>query len=234
MQLLVSVRNGWEVVPALEGGADIIDAKEPARGSLGAGGLRRALRNRQGAAAGSPAERGAGRSAGPAEVTAAAVSAARARAAADGLPQAGIRGSGRGVPGPGSRSGARWRPRPHCPAARGSSPWPTRTTRPRNPGSGRARALAAEAGASGVLLDTWTKDGRDLFAWISPSTLKEWVAEVRTTRAYRGRGREHPGRQHPDSSERRTRHRGCPRRGVRRWPIGIGFGDQGPGHTGSH
>jgi (5-formylfuran-3-yl)methyl phosphate synthase len=35
MRLLVSVRAGDEVAPALAGGADIIDAKEPARGSLG-------------------------------------------------------------------------------------------------------------------------------------------------------------------------------------------------------
>ena len=35
MQLLVSVRSAAEVGPALNGGADIIDAKEPARGSLG-------------------------------------------------------------------------------------------------------------------------------------------------------------------------------------------------------
>ncbi|HEX6668620.1 MAG TPA: (5-formylfuran-3-yl)methyl phosphate synthase [Gemmatimonadales bacterium] len=36
MPLLVSVRSGEEVAAALEGGAGIIDAKEPARGSLGA------------------------------------------------------------------------------------------------------------------------------------------------------------------------------------------------------
>jgi uncharacterized protein (UPF0264 family) len=35
MRLLVSVRAAAEVVPALAGGADIIDAKEPAHGSLG-------------------------------------------------------------------------------------------------------------------------------------------------------------------------------------------------------
>ena len=35
MELLVSVRSGAEVEPALAGGADIIDAKEPAHGSLG-------------------------------------------------------------------------------------------------------------------------------------------------------------------------------------------------------
>jgi uncharacterized protein (UPF0264 family) len=36
LQLLVSVRSAEEVAPALAGGADIIDAKEPDRGSLGA------------------------------------------------------------------------------------------------------------------------------------------------------------------------------------------------------
>jgi (5-formylfuran-3-yl)methyl phosphate synthase len=36
MQLLVSVRSGAEARIALAGGADIIDAKEPSRGSLGA------------------------------------------------------------------------------------------------------------------------------------------------------------------------------------------------------
>ena len=35
MRLLVSVRSAEEVAPAIEGGADIIDAKEPARGALG-------------------------------------------------------------------------------------------------------------------------------------------------------------------------------------------------------
>jgi uncharacterized protein (UPF0264 family) len=36
MRLLVSVRSAEEVAAALAGGADIIDAKEPARGSIGA------------------------------------------------------------------------------------------------------------------------------------------------------------------------------------------------------
>jgi uncharacterized protein (UPF0264 family) len=35
MRLLVSVRTAEEVAPALAGGADIVDAKDPARGSLG-------------------------------------------------------------------------------------------------------------------------------------------------------------------------------------------------------
>ena len=36
MRLLVSVRSAAEVAAALAGGADIIDAKEPSRGGLGA------------------------------------------------------------------------------------------------------------------------------------------------------------------------------------------------------
>jgi (5-formylfuran-3-yl)methyl phosphate synthase len=35
MKLLVSVRSAWEAKTALAGGADLIDVKEPARGSLG-------------------------------------------------------------------------------------------------------------------------------------------------------------------------------------------------------
>jgi uncharacterized protein (UPF0264 family) len=36
-------------------------------------------------------------------------------------------------------------------------------------------AMAAEVGARGVLLDTWTKDGRDLFAWIRAEDVRRWV-----------------------------------------------------------
>jgi uncharacterized protein (UPF0264 family) len=35
MQLLVSVRNGYEAQAALDGGTDVIDAKEPLAGALG-------------------------------------------------------------------------------------------------------------------------------------------------------------------------------------------------------
>ena len=40
MRLLISVRNGAEASAALAGGADLIDAKDPAAGSLGAVALR--------------------------------------------------------------------------------------------------------------------------------------------------------------------------------------------------
>jgi hypothetical protein len=40
-------------------------------------------------------------------------------------------------------------------------------------------ALAEAAGAQGLLLDTGTKVGRDLFAWMSPPLLQEWVTRAR-------------------------------------------------------
>ena len=47
MRLLVSVRNAEEARAALAGGAEIIDAKEPSRGALGAVDDRRAARDRR-------------------------------------------------------------------------------------------------------------------------------------------------------------------------------------------
>jgi uncharacterized protein (UPF0264 family) len=35
--------------------------------------------------------------------------------------------------------------------------------------------LAADAGANGVLLDTWGKDGRDLFAWAGRPDIQRWL-----------------------------------------------------------
>ena len=46
-QLLVSVRSPAEALAALEGGAALIDVKEPARGSLGRAGCVRPSRSRR-------------------------------------------------------------------------------------------------------------------------------------------------------------------------------------------
>jgi hypothetical protein len=35
--------------------------------------------------------------------------------------------------------------------------------------------VAADVGARGVLLDTWSKDGRDLFAWASGLEIRRWL-----------------------------------------------------------
>ena len=39
---------------------------------------------------------------------------------------------------------------------------------------------AAMAGARGVLLDTWSKDGRPLFAWAGQSDLRNWLERARS------------------------------------------------------
>ena len=41
-------------------------------------------------------------------------------------------------------------------------------------------ALAGETGARGVLLDTWSKDGRDLFAWATIHELEDWVGQAKS------------------------------------------------------
>jgi uncharacterized protein (UPF0264 family) len=178
VRLLVSVRSGIEAARALEGGADIVDAKEPARGSLGPvdGVVLREIARvlPHGAplsvALGDPAEpdevnavlAGLGLGgleaaylkvgfAGMGDATGAGRTLSRLVAAAAGLP---------GRPGVVAVAYA-----DHREAA---SPEPATVV-----------ALAERAGVDTVLLDTWTKDGRDLLAWMSPRVLKEWVAHVR-------------------------------------------------------
>jgi (5-formylfuran-3-yl)methyl phosphate synthase len=45
---------------------------------------------------------------------------------------------------------------------------------------GTISRIAAEAGAAGILLDTHTKDGLGLLSWIGPTALERWVADART------------------------------------------------------
>jgi uncharacterized protein (UPF0264 family) len=49
----------------------------------------------------------------------------------------------------------------------------------RSPAPEDVLAAAASAGVAGVLLDTWSKDGRGLLHHFSPDALKGWVARVR-------------------------------------------------------
>jgi (5-formylfuran-3-yl)methyl phosphate synthase len=39
--------------------------------------------------------------------------------------------------------------------------------------------MAAEVGARGVLLDTWSKEGRDLFTWIAIHEVERWLEQSR-------------------------------------------------------
>jgi uncharacterized protein (UPF0264 family) len=47
------------------------------------------------------------------------------------------------------------------------------------PARAEVSRIAAAAGARGVLLDTWRKDGRDLFAHVGEDELRRWVSEAR-------------------------------------------------------
>lgn len=173
MRLLVSVRCRAEVPAALSGGADIIDAKEPGRGSLGpvdaavlaeisasvpdAVPLSVALGDYgDEQVAGSPLLGGRARYlkigfAGVSDETAvrrvigAAVAAAETRVEAGGIVAVA-----------------------YADAPRAGALDPRTVAR-----------IAIGAHAGGVLLDTCVKDGRDLLSWMEPAALREWVGMVR-------------------------------------------------------
>jgi uncharacterized protein (UPF0264 family) len=179
MRLLVSVRSAAEVKPAMAGGADIIDAKEPSRGSLGAvspavlAAIARALPPEI------PLSIALGDPAGAREA-AAAVSCALAAAgprtgdtflklgvrctpglsAAQVLIEAAVQ-AGTGSPGRVFVVAVAY-------ADHGIAGAPARDAVSR---------VAADSGAHGVLLDTWRKDGRDLFHHVDAGALREWIQE---------------------------------------------------------
>jgi (5-formylfuran-3-yl)methyl phosphate synthase len=179
MQLLVSVRSAAEVGPALSGGADIIDAKEPARGSLGPVSARTLGEIVAEVPPECPFSVALGDLASPEEVFTAIASLE--------LP---VR------PGPTYLK---------LGFARVRSPeivtgiLATAVATVAETGStalvvavayadaDRAETLAPElvpgsayrAGAAGVLLDTHTKDGIGLLGWLAPHALASWVASAR-------------------------------------------------------
>ena len=178
MQLLVSVRSADEVSPALAGGADIIDAKEPDRGSLGAvdrAVLRRILQRVPDSRSVSVALGDFG-------------SEAEVFAALDALPLA-ERGSPiylklgfAGVSSPdrirqvieAAVSGAsRIAASPRVVAVGYADFERARTVPP-----ALIPPLAEAAGAAGVLLDTHDKEGAGLLGWLGPGALVDWVASA--------------------------------------------------------
>jgi uncharacterized protein (UPF0264 family) len=178
MRLLVSVRSAAEVVPAVGGGADIVDAKEPARGALGAvsGPVLLAIAERVpvrvplSVALGDPEDL--------AGLTA-------AMAVLDRLePRRGPLYMKIGLSGAGARgevvlraaveaaSGLRCRPSvvavAYADHAAAAVPPPETVL-----------DLARAAGVDGVLLDTWGKGAGDLFDHMGEARLRSWVAEAR-------------------------------------------------------
>jgi (5-formylfuran-3-yl)methyl phosphate synthase len=178
MRLLVSVRSASEAIRALQGGADIIDAKEPARGSLGAvdGAVLREIADAL--SGGLPLSVALGDAVTPSDVERAVASLELARVQTAFL-KVGFAGLDddskvRDTIGRLAQVAAELPSRPRVIAVayadhrQAGSPEPFTVAR-----------LAAAAGADGILLDTWTKDGTDVFAWMPPSILKEWTAAGR-------------------------------------------------------
>jgi (5-formylfuran-3-yl)methyl phosphate synthase len=176
MRLLVSVRSAAEVAVAVAGGADIVDAKEPARGSLGAvdamalGAIAKALPDWM------PLSVALGDLHDPADGASALTSLEgitrrpRELYVKVGLAGIGEAAAARAVLGA-VVDAARAAPLRPAVVAVGYADHDLARALPRDVVS----RLAAEAGASGVLLDTWRKDGRDMFAWAGPPEIQHWL-----------------------------------------------------------
>jgi hypothetical protein len=180
MRLLVSVRSAAEVAAAVAGGADIIDAKEPSLGSLGAVTVAtlRAIGNALppalplSVALGDPADAASLADA----IAALAVLPPHDRetyvklglasvgevTGAEAIVAAAVAGAARAPGRPGVIVVA------YADHAAAGAP-------PRDV----VCRLAVAAGARGVLLDTCMKDGRDLFAHVGRPELERWVLEAK-------------------------------------------------------
>jgi len=179
MQLLVSVRSAAEVGPALCGGADIIDAKEPAGGSLGPVSPATLAEILARIPPECPFSVALGDLASPEEViTAIACLELPVRPAPTYLKLgfAGVRSPemvtrilATAVAAVAEKgSAALVVAVAYADAARAGTLAPELI-----PGS------AHSAGAAGVLLDTHTKDGIGLLGWLAPHALAGWVASAR-------------------------------------------------------
>ena len=177
MRLLVSVRSAAEVLPALAGGADIIDAKEPSRGSLGP-----VTRTTLGEIAAAvprhlPLSVALGDLAEGADITAAVAEVLRAVGERGELYlKLGLAGTSAGkaeslaaaaVDAARRAWGARVILVAYADHAAAHSPTPEDVLR-----------ATDGARAHGILLDTFRKDGRDLFLHIEESALGAWVGRA--------------------------------------------------------
>jgi hypothetical protein len=178
MRLLVSVRSAVEVGPAVAGGADIVDAKEPSLGALGAvsGSVLRAIAGRLPASVPLSVALGDPRDA---------ATLAAAMTLLNGLGprpspiyiKIGLSAAGSGVEavlGAAVVAAARMVLRPaviavaYADHAAAGGPSPEAVTH-----------LARASGADGVLLDTWGKAGGDLFHHVAAHRLQAWVGDAR-------------------------------------------------------
>ena len=180
MQLLVSVRTAAEVEPALAGGADIIDAKEPDRGSLGAVAPQTLARIVERVPPDRPLSVALGDIGSDTDL-AATMSALRipARPAPTFLKLgfAGVRSPNylKALLATAVERAAGQRPPPLLIAVAYADADRARALSPK-----LIRGLAHEAGVAGVLLDTYIKDGAGLLQWLDLGLLEQWVSVARS------------------------------------------------------
>jgi hypothetical protein len=179
MQLLVSVRSAAEVGPALSGGADIIDAKEPSRGSLGSVSPATLAEILALVPPACPLSVALGDLTSPEEVITAINSLALPVRPAPTYLKIGFAG----VPSPETVTSILATAVATL-ARQGSAALVVAVAyadgaRAGTIGPELVPGCARRAGATGVLLDTHTKDGVGLLGWIAPRALAEWVASAR-------------------------------------------------------
>jgi len=177
MRLLVSVRSADDVAAAVAGGAQIVDAKEPARGALGAVGPDQLRAISRGVPPGWPLSVALGD---PADQRELASAWRLLDVIADGGPlfvKLGLSSTSglaeaRSILHQATALAAASPRRPSVVAVAYADG--------KGPGPEPIIDLASDAGAQGVLLDTWRKDGRDLFSFMDEPTLHAWAVRART------------------------------------------------------
>jgi uncharacterized protein (UPF0264 family) len=177
LQLLVSVRDSGEVEAALDGGADIIDAKEPARGALGPVAPDRLRAIDDCVPDDVPFSLALGDATSEAEVVAGIAMLPLRRRPAPVFLKLGISAAATGglerLLATAVRAAGNHPASPRLIAVEYADPKPRRF--PPN----HIVETAAQAGAAGVLIDTAIKDGRTLFAWWTESRLRAWIDDAR-------------------------------------------------------
>jgi uncharacterized protein (UPF0264 family) len=178
MRLLVSVRSAAEVADALAGGADIVDAKEPARGSLGPVGIPELRAISRCLPSSVPFSIALGELESEAALEAAMALLAEVPMRSGHLYiKIGLAAAGEAAGallGEAVARAARSALRPSVVAVAYADHVTARAPAPRV-----LARMAAAAGADGVLLDTWGKDGRDLFQHLPAPAVREWVDEAK-------------------------------------------------------
>jgi uncharacterized protein (UPF0264 family) len=181
MRLLVSVRAAGEVEAAVAGGAEIIDAKDPMRGSLGALESAELARIAREVPEAMPFSIALGDPATPeAAVRAMDLTQAIARRPPELYVKvgfAGVNGAAtvRSVLEAAVAAARRSDLQPEVVAVAYADYGQAGAVEPR-----MVLDAATAAGARGVLLDTWSKDGRALFAWTAPAEVCRWLDEARS------------------------------------------------------